>query len=366
MKRFIITLILLLIIPIFTYADDYENYLESFDTSAFELLEEDTKSFLEDSGIDGFSIDSLSSFSLSDVSAFISDRITDSLEAPLRFLLIIIAVSVLTAIIKSADSNRYSEFYAYASTLIITVILCTYITDCINITYSTIKICSDFAYAFFPAFCIIVGVSGGTLTSLSTNTLLLGMAQFINFFCSNFVVPILNCVLAFGICSAINEEVKADKISELIKRFLITGLSLISSAFITVLSIRTAVASKADSLGIRSLRFAINTVVPVIGPSVSEGLTSIQMYSGLIKTSVGVVGIVSVIITFLPALIQIILWRLALMLCGLVTDVFEIITISNIIKAFRDVLRICEVLIILTMLTTVISIGILVASRTVS
>ena len=126
------------------------------------------------------------------------------------------------------------------------------------------------------------------------------------------------------------------------------------------LSLKTAVASRADALGLRSVRFAINSVVPIIGSSISEGLLSIQSYSSLIKTSVGIVGIIAISAIFLPAIINITLWRLSISAANICSKVF----FDS--EAFSSVLLIINVLLILSMVTTIISLGILVASKTVN
>ena len=115
-------------------------------------------------------------------------------------------------------------------------------------------------------------------------------------------------------------------------------------------------------LGLRSIRFAVNSVVPVIGSSISEGLLSIQAYSSLIKSSVGVVGIVAVVLVFLPALIEVVVWRIALSLCSIIAQVFSDSSVSSVLDAFEQALLLTNVILILTMVTTVISIGILVAA----
>ena len=130
----------------------------------------------------------------------------------------------------------------------------------------------------------------------------------------------------------------------------------------SVLSVKTAVAAKADMLGIRSIRFAVNSVVPVIGSSISEGLLSIQAYSSLIKSSVGIVGIVAVVLVFLPAIIETAVWRISLSFCSVLSDVFGDKSVSSVLNAFREALLLANVIIILSMVTTVISIGILVAA----
>ena len=129
-----------------------------------------------------------------------------------------------------------------------------------------------------------------------------------------------------------------------------------------MLSVKTAVAAKADMLGIRSIRFAVNSVVPVIGSSISEGLLSIQAYSSLIKSSVGIVGIVAVVLVFLPAIVETAVWRISLSFCSVLSDVFGDKSVSSVLNAFREALLLANVIVILSMVTTVISIGILVAA----
>ena len=133
--------------------------------------------------------------------------------------------------------------------------------------------------------------------------------------------------------------------------------------FVAVLSIKTAVSARADAIGLRSIRFAINSVVPVIGGAIAEGLLSIQSYSSLIRSSVGVVGIIAVALVFLPAIIQVALWRFFLSVSGIVSDVFGDSSVTMILKAFCDAMLIMNVILILSMVTTIISIGILVAAK---
>jgi len=147
------------------------------------------------------------------------------------------------------------------------------------------------------------------------------------------------------------------------KKYLITAVSVCATAFVSILSLKTAVASKADVIGLRSVRFAINSVVPVIGGAISEGLLSIQAYSSLIKSSVGVVGIVAVALVFLPSILEVTFWRLFLSLCSTVSQMFSDSSVSSVLKAFTDALLIMNVILILSMVTTIISIGILIAAK---
>ena len=82
----------------------------------------------------------------------------------------------------------------------------------------------------------------------------------------------------------------------------------------------------------------------------------------MIKSSVGIVGIVAVVLVFLPAIIETAVWRISLSFCSVLSDVFGDKSVSSVLNAFREALLLANVIIILSMVTTVISIGILVAA----
>ena len=69
---------------------------------------------------------------------------------------------------------------------------------------------------------------------------------------------------------------------------------------------------------------------------------------------------------FLPAIINITLWRLSISAANICSKVFFDSESSTVLEAFSSVLLIINVLLILSMVTTIISLGILVASKTVN
>lgn len=373
MKRFLTALIIILLIPSICFAEennDYQEYIDSFDLSVFETLDDETKAFLDDLEISDFNYESITNISIKDVVAHIINIVTQKVESPIRGGIIVIVFIILSSLFSSMNTelnkSEFSSFFSTVSSLVISILLVTMLTDCIGLCYSTIKLCSNFAYAFFPVFCIIVSTSGGAMSSFSVNSTLLILSQGLNYISEFIFVPITNCFLALGICSSIRNELNLSGIIKMLKNAITTLISSMSAIFVSILSVKTAVSSRADALGLRSVRFAINSVVPVIGSSISEGLLSIQSYSSLIKSGVGVVGIIAVISIFLPALIEVTLWRLMISLSSMVCELFNDNCAKKAVETFKDTLLIIDVILILTMVTTIISIGILVAAKTIS
>lgn len=374
MKRFLIVLLVSLSFCTTAFAQDsvntdtYNEYLKNYDFSFFkDTLGDDAYSILRELGVDKFDLENITSVSMNDVANVLKELVAGSVKSPLEGALTILIFIVLSSFFQSmkvSDGSSLDGVYSTSTALIIAVVLMIKMSTAVAMSASAIKIASDFIYAFVPVFCAIVAVSGGITTAFSTNTTVLLLSQGLSFLSSNLFVPLINCFMAIGICSSLNTKLNLSKLVSSLKRMITSAVSFCAAAFVSILSIKTAVSARADILGIRSLRFVINNIVPVIGGTISEGLLSIQSYSSLIKSSVGVVGIIGVALVFLPSIVQIVVWRLVLSLCAVISDIFEDRAVSGVLQAFRESMLLMNVVLILSMVTTIISIGILIAART--
>lgn len=350
-----------------TNKNEYDSVLSNYDLSSFEYLNEETYDFLNEAGFLDFNYEKLINISFSDFKSILTDSVKKSVKTPFQSTLVILVFIILSALFNnlksSVNDNESSSLYSTVSALVISIILCSELKNTVAVACTSISVCSDFMYAFAPAFCVIAACSGNAVSSVSTNAMLLFLAQVLNYISANIFIPLSNAFLALGICSGIRSELNLNGIISMLKKYITTAISVCSAAFVSVLSIKTAVASRADALGLRSVRFAINSVVPVIGSAISEGLLSIQSYSSLIKSGVGIVGIIAVGLVFLPSIIQVAFWRFFLNFSSVIAETFCDKSVSSVINAFCDALLIMNVILILSMVTTIISLGILVATK---
>lgn len=368
---FLCALLLLLLIPISSYSMDYseEEYnetLSSYDLSSFEKeLDADTYKMLDELGVLDFSYESITGLSFNDIVGLLKSLFQKKAELPIKSsvtVLIFILLSAFLQSLKAESDDSVNMIYSTATALLVGTVVLVKLTSTVSLASMAISVSSNFVYAFIPVFCSIVVASGGITTGFSTNTTLLILAQGLSFISSNVFMPIVNCYLALGVTSSLRYELNLDKLLSSVKKIITTCISFVSGVFVSVLSVKTAVAGRADMLGLRSIRFAINSVVPVIGSSISEGLLSIQAYSSLIKSSVGIVGVMAVVLVFLPSIIEVVLWRISLTLCVIVSDIFGDKSVSAVLNAFLNTLLLINVILILSMVTTVISFGILIAA----
>ena len=371
MRRFLISFVLLLLIPFSAFAAEldeeaYNDYLSQYDLSFFDKkLDEDTREYLRDLEADTFDFSTISSMTFDDALGVLKKIIKGSAVTPVKGAVSVVLYIIISSLIRSIKADDYSsasDAFSTVSALIICSLLVANIGKTISLCATSLGVAGDFIFAFIPIFCAIVLASGNAVTSFSTNAFLLMLSQGISFISSNIFMPLINSFLAIGICSGIRAELHLERLISTLKRVIIWCVTFISGAYVSVLSIKTTVAARADILGVRSARFVINSVVPVIGASVSEGLLSIQSYSSLIKSSVGVVGIIAVSLVFLPSVAEVLMWRIVLSLCGAISDVFDDRSVSLVVTSFSDTMLLINVILVLSAVTTIISIGLLIAA----
>lgn len=368
MKRFLLCLLIFISLPIVAFSAEnyYQDYLNCFDLTFVDELSDDTSDYLESLGLADFDYQSITNLSIENILKVIQNIFKLKINDSVKTASIVLIFVLLSALFKSLsdDASSLSALFSTISAVAIAIVLLSKIGVVIDESVSSLSVASNFIFAFIPTFCAIIAVGGGAATSLSTNTSLLLLSQGLSFVSSNVFTPIINSFLAISVCSSIRSEINLSSFLSTVKRIITSAISFISAMFVSILSIKTSVSARSDILGIRSVRFVINTIVPVIGSSISEGLLSIQSYSSLIKSSVGIIGIISVSLVFIPSIIDVVIWRMTLSICSIASDLFCDNSVSSLLNAFKDTLLLINVVLILSLVTTIISIGILIASRT--
>lgn len=109
----------------------------------------------------------------------------------------------------------------------------------------------------------------------------------------------------------------------------------------------------------KTAKFVLGNAIPVVGGAISDAVASVQGYLGLLKTTVGAFGVLAGACIFLPALIEQILWLIAVNVCLVVCDIFEIKEISALLKTVNSVIGLTIAVLVSCALILVVSSGIM-------
>ncbi len=225
---------------------------------------------------------------------------------------------------------------------------------------SSLLVTKDFMLVLIPVFAGIVSFSGNPALAVSFNSVVFGFAQTVSLLFEG-VVPVLAGVMfAISAASSMNPLMKLDGIARTVSKTVTLFMAFIAGVFVAVLSVRGVIAGAADSVTIRGVRFLVGNAVPVVGSAVGEALNSVAAGLGLIKNTVGMLGIAGVAVINLPVLISVTVWKTVLFFISIAADIAGCSEIKSFAEGINGVLSVIIGAICFVSFVFIISIAILI------
>ncbi|MBR6607580.1 MAG: hypothetical protein IKK98_02805, partial [Oscillospiraceae bacterium] len=177
-----------------------------------------------------------------------------------------------------------------------------------------------FLNGFIPVFCGIITASGQPVTAGTYHLLLFGASQMISQTVSQLLLPLIGVFLAISFTAAAVPQLSLDKIAAAMKKAVNWSLGLMLTVYVGLLSLQSMVATGADTLTVKTAKFVTSSFVPVIGSALSDAMLTAQACLKMLRTSVGVYGILAAVITYLPLLLEILCWYLSMQAAALIAS----------------------------------------------
>lgn len=383
MKRLLVFIYMLLLLatPVFAEPSDtntneptpdelFEQQLEA--SGAGELLftlPNETQVYLQKLGIEEISAGSLLSLEPSQFFQVIWLMVKDTLAKPKILFFSILGIIILCSLIDGFKEGflqkSIGSVFSTVSVLCIIAGIISPVWSCIQKTTQAVENCSNFMLGFVPVLSGIMSVSGQPVTASTYSVFLFSAAELVSQIASSTVVPLLCIYLAFCIISAVSPQINLSGVAKMIKSCATWILGFIITVFVALLGVQTIVSTGADSVAVKAGKFLIGSFVPVVGGALADAVTSVGGCLSLLKNVVGGFGIVAASVIFLPVLVESAIWYLTLNISAAVSDIFELKSVSEVLKASATavsllmtiILCFALLLIVTTTITLMISSG---------
>ena len=323
------------IIPFSVSADDV--YSEQYSLSgADELknsLDSETREFLDRNGIDASDGNWTDKLTVGNVFVHIAEFIKSGAKVPISCGGAMIGIIIIFAVAASFDADgRYTDATAFACTVAVVSVLAGGVWPAVTAASSAVRGSATFMLAFVPVFASLAALAGGTVTAAAMGGVLLTAAETVSSVCSFAVLPLAGGYLALSVCGSISNPAFVGLANGL-KKLSVWILSLISTMFLGVLSIQTVISSASDTIALKTTKFIVGTTVPVAGQALSEAASAVTASLMLLRSSVGIYGVVAISAIFLPILVELILWRAVIIVCAFTADTFGADKISGLLRS---------------------------------
>lgn len=343
-KRLVLAIIIMFCVTGVVSAEETDLYKEQFSALGVEELEDDlpdsAQSFLEELSLDISDSGWVNSLTSEGFFSHVWGFLKEGAAAPLKAFGIILALIVLSSIITTATDNDMNETVTFATVLAVSAALLMPIYSVITATVEALSGCSNFITAFVPIFAAVTTSSGKALTSVSMSVILLLAASFVTFISNYAVIPLASGHLSLSIASSVSPLLKTGNLANSVKKLSLWILGFVSTVFIGILSIQTVVNSSADNLSMRTAKFIVGSTVPIAGGTLSEALSTVTASLSLLRSSVGIWGVLICALTFLPVLLELLIWRASLWALSFFSETFSIPKLSLLLKSVDAVLSV--------------------------
>lgn len=386
MKKLLAVILLLLLLPPAAavtahaeeWADDPQSQSDGFDyqSQAEEFLGEgavgelpglippSARELLPDSG-DSIS-DMVKGFTPKTFLAQAVQMVKKNLAAPFRLLTSLIGVIILCAVLGSFNTS----FGQSGIVPIFNVVICVFISsiiidpvvECIVDATAAIREFSFFILTFVPVFAGVVTAAGQPMTGAAYNLFVFWMCQITSQLITGTFVPLLCAYLALSLISVVCPRMRLAEAVGGIKTFVTWCLTLILTVFVGLLTIQSVVASGGDSIAVKTTKFFIGSLVPVVGGALSDMFMAAQGCIQLVKGTVGAFGVVITALTFLPILLRTVIWYVSINIGGIISNLFGVEEITKLLKAISSTLGILMAVLLYYALLVIISTTILIVA----
>ena len=230
-------------------------------------------------------------------------------------------------------NKEISEIAFFGIYLVLVAAIIKTFFNTVTIAYSLVKAITGFMNVLLPIIIILLNLSGNIF---SGNIISVSLVFIINLFASAmtyFIIPTLSFGFILSIIDNLLADINISYLVSFIKQSVLFIMGIFSCLFIGILSIQGSLFASLDSLSLKTAKFAVSKLVPVLGSLISDSTDTVIGFIKVIKNSVGLIGVLILIslliIPFMHMICSIVTLKISAFLSQPLTD-------SRVSKALND------------------------------
>lgn len=338
---------------------------EAVFSEIYEAVDTDTKSAIADLGLDEISYESLLSLSPRAVITELLEVLTGKLQEPLRAAGLMLAFVVLYAVLSgfTQQKGNIHTIFSLFSTLWIVMLILPSVSETLVAAFSAIQLCADFMLVYIPGFAGIIAMSGKPLTSAAYSSVMVGLSNLFSAVQMHALLPIAQVFFLLNILNGIESKFSFDSIAACFKKLIQITLGVFSAVFTGLLAIKGSLAASGDSVTVKGIKTLVGSTVPIVGSALGDSLTSVLGSISLIKSTVGIFGILVIALINVPVVLDLLLWYFAISFSAAVSGALGLTSIKKMLDGIAATVSLVNVFVIFTAFLFIVSTGIILQFR---
>ncbi len=232
------------------------------------------------------------------------DRVGSSVREGLRLCAVLLCVATLCAVVDLA-AQKYGSAVSIAGALGITVALVGSFQTMVTLAVDTVQSLADYSACLLPVIASAAAMSGSPTAATG---LYAGTALFVEILLqliSKLLVPAVLLYLAVATAEAALSGEVLSELREFIGWLISKSLRILLYIFMGFLSVTGVISGTADAAAVKATKAAVSGMIPVVGNIISDASESLLAGASLLKSSVGVFGMIAILATCLLPFLRI-------------------------------------------------------------
>ncbi len=247
-----------------------------------------------------------------------------SIKTVLTLLLISVLSSVVNVLSSSFGEKTSSEAAFFACFTLMSGLSLKCFTTALDCGTEVIKNMTDFITKLSPAFMLTLAASGAPMSAAAFRPVLSGAVYIISMLIESTLMPLMTFGAILGVVGGISDKVQITKFCSVVRSITKWLMAAVITIFTGISAIYGFNAPALDAMSAKAVKFAVGSLVPVVGGFLSDTLETVISGTRLMKNAVGTAGIIAILsVCILPVIkiffIQVVL-RLASAVAEPVTD----------------------------------------------
>lgn len=250
-----------------------------------------------------------------------------------KILIITLISSILTNLQSTFENASVAELANYISYVLIAILVISSFTQVMELAKETIDRMVGFMQAILPILLTLLTAASGPNTKMLFHPMILMTVNLIGILIKTIILPLIYFSFIISIISNISNRVEFSKLSELGRQvitFIISGALTLFIGIITIYGLGT----KIDGLTIRTAKFAVDKLIPIVGGFLSDAVEAVVGCSAILKNGLGFIGLLILLFICILPVIKILV---LLFTYKLITVVIQPVGSSNLVEFFNQV-----------------------------
>ena len=270
---------------------------------------------------------------------------------------LLLVAAVCNALKTSFGSPGVGRAFGFCTTLIITLALLGQSGFCLTEVSEYFRNLNTMTAAVLPLNSVLYAMGGNAGTAVASSAGLSVYMTVLEEVVGKSILPFCGICMAFALMGALDSSLRTGGILSTVKKNYTTALTFLMMLLLAMLAAQNTLGARADSLAMRSVKFAAGNWIPVVGGSVAELLRTIGAGVGYLRGTVGICGVLLVLFLLLPMLIKLFLLRITWQLSASAADLLGCDREKKLLEEFASILgyliaavSICSSVLLLSMI----------------